>query len=186
MRKIRGFTLIELMLVVAIIGLLAAIAIPKFSDMIDKSREAALKGQLGTLRSALTLYYADNEGVYPRYHALFLPDAAGMFLLHPKYVDLNSMTFYIPRYAVNATNSNSSMTAMQLYGVPGSQFTLYNTARAAPSALTPIHFASPFPSYFVWCPAVGSMGTYANIAVQPLTTSFTYLQDLKGAGWSNW
>ncbi|HNF58550.1 MAG TPA: type II secretion system protein [Elusimicrobiota bacterium] len=63
--KKNGFTLIELMLVVAIIGLLAAIAIPKFANLVVKSREAAMKGQLGAIRSALSIYYSDNEGFYP-------------------------------------------------------------------------------------------------------------------------
>lgn len=60
-----GFTLIELMLVVAIIGLLAAIALPKFANLVVKSKEAAVKGALGGLRSAISIYYADNEGRYP-------------------------------------------------------------------------------------------------------------------------
>ena len=67
MRKIlrRGFTLIELMIVVAIIGILAAIAIPKFAELIRKSSEGASKGNLGALRSAMSIYYGDMEGAYP-------------------------------------------------------------------------------------------------------------------------
>jgi prepilin-type N-terminal cleavage/methylation domain-containing protein len=61
----KGFTLIELMIVVAIIGILAAIAIPKFADLIRKSSEGASKGNLGAIRSALSIYYGDMEGQYP-------------------------------------------------------------------------------------------------------------------------
>jgi general secretion pathway protein G len=64
-RRSPGFTLIELMIVVAIIGILAAIAIPKFASLIRKSSEGASKGNLGSLRSALTIYYGDMEGLYP-------------------------------------------------------------------------------------------------------------------------
>jgi prepilin-type N-terminal cleavage/methylation domain-containing protein len=65
LRTKKGFTLIELMIVVAIIGILAAIAIPQFAQLIAKSQEGATKGNLGTIRSALSIYYGDTEGWYP-------------------------------------------------------------------------------------------------------------------------
>jgi prepilin-type N-terminal cleavage/methylation domain-containing protein len=63
--KQKGFTMIELMIVVAIIGILAAIALPKFADMIEKSREGSTKGNVGALKSANSIYYGDQQGVWP-------------------------------------------------------------------------------------------------------------------------
>jgi prepilin-type N-terminal cleavage/methylation domain-containing protein len=65
--KESGFTLIELMIVVAIIGILAAVALPKFAASIERSREAATRGNLNTMRSSISMYYGDYEGVYPAY-----------------------------------------------------------------------------------------------------------------------
>lgn len=64
-KKQKGFTLVELMIVVAIIGVLAAVAIPKFADMLEKSREGATKGNLSAIKSAVSNYYADQQGIYP-------------------------------------------------------------------------------------------------------------------------
>lgn len=74
-KREKGFTLIELMIVVAIIGILAAIAIPRFADLIKKSKEGATKGNLGALRSALSIYYGEQEGVYPNTLATLASEA---------------------------------------------------------------------------------------------------------------
>jgi type IV pilus assembly protein PilA len=60
-----GFTLIEMMIVVAIISVLAAIAVPQYVNFTAKSHEATTKANLGALRSAISIYYGDNEGWYP-------------------------------------------------------------------------------------------------------------------------
>ena len=58
----KGFTLIELLIVVVIIGILAAIAIPKFSATREKAYFAAMKSDLKNLASQQEIYYADNYG----------------------------------------------------------------------------------------------------------------------------
>jgi prepilin-type N-terminal cleavage/methylation domain-containing protein len=55
-----GFTLIELVIVIVILGILAAVAIPKYEDMREQARVATLKGQLGSIRSAVAIQYARN------------------------------------------------------------------------------------------------------------------------------
>ncbi|NBV17162.1 MAG: type II secretion system protein [Janthinobacterium sp.] len=60
----RGFTLVELLVVLAIISLLLTIAIPRYFGSVEKSKEVALKENLQVLRSGLDKYYAD-KGEYP-------------------------------------------------------------------------------------------------------------------------
>jgi len=59
MRDQKGFTLIELLIVVVIIGILAAIAIPKFSATREKAYFAAMKSDLKNLASQEEIYYSD-------------------------------------------------------------------------------------------------------------------------------
>ena len=63
-RRNDGFTLIELLIVVVIIGLLAAIAVPKFSSTKEKAYTATMKGDLRNLATAQEAYWNDNAAYY--------------------------------------------------------------------------------------------------------------------------
>lgn len=63
-RKERGFTLIELMIVMTVIGILASIAIPSYQRSVIKARESVLMEDLYQMRRAIDSYFVDH-GKYP-------------------------------------------------------------------------------------------------------------------------
>jgi prepilin-type N-terminal cleavage/methylation domain-containing protein len=63
-RSKKGFTLIELMIVVVIIGILAAIAIPNFISMQNRAKEASTKANMHTFQLAMEDYAVTSDGVY--------------------------------------------------------------------------------------------------------------------------
>ena len=63
--KSNGFTLIELVMVIVILGILAAIAIPKFIDLSTQANAAALQGIVGAVESASSINYAAAEAGSP-------------------------------------------------------------------------------------------------------------------------
>ena len=72
MRKIRGFTLIEVMIVVAVVAILAAIALPSYNDSVRKSRRAQAKTDMLELVQVLERTYTTDRS-YTRYSSLSAP-----------------------------------------------------------------------------------------------------------------
>ncbi len=66
LRSSKGFTLVELLIVIVILGILAAIVISRFAGATKESKEASLKGDLRTMRSSLEVYKSYSQaGIYP-------------------------------------------------------------------------------------------------------------------------
>jgi len=63
----RGFSFVELMIVVAVLGILAAVVIPQFQSYTTEAKEVVAKDNLRLLRSAIELYAAQHNGVSPGY-----------------------------------------------------------------------------------------------------------------------
>lgn len=65
MRNNKGFTLVEILIVVVILGILAAIVVPQFTSASSEAVKGALQSQIQTITSQVELYRVNNNGEYP-------------------------------------------------------------------------------------------------------------------------
>jgi type IV pilus assembly protein PilE len=101
MKKAAGFTLMELMIVVAIVGILAAIAYPSYMDSVRKSRRADAKAALSNAAQALERYYTEKN----TYLNATLGDGAGaIFPDHSPSDQAHNSAYYI----LSITNQGAS------------------------------------------------------------------------------
>jgi len=61
LRNNKGFTLIELVMIIIILGILAAIAVPRYADLQQEARNSVLDASVGAVRSAAIIQYAQNR-----------------------------------------------------------------------------------------------------------------------------
>ncbi len=118
MRDNKGFTLIELLIVVVIIGILAAIAIPKFSATREKAYVSAMKSDLKNLASQQEIYYSDNYSYTTSATALGFAQSQGVTV------------------AISAATSTGWGASSTHSGTPSTCAVFYGTASAvAPASI---------------------------------------------------
>lgn len=61
----RAFTLVEILIVVVILGILAAIVVPQFANASQSAQSSSIKGSLQVIRSQIELYHAQHNSTYP-------------------------------------------------------------------------------------------------------------------------
>ena len=107
----KGFTLIELLIVVVIIGIVAAIAIPKFSNTKEKAFIASMKSDLRNLVGAQEAYFTDNNSTYASSTA-----ALGTTYHGSPGVDVLIGSVTASGWAATATHGSTAKTCTISYG----------------------------------------------------------------------
>jgi len=138
MRARSGFTLVEILIVVIILGILAAIVIPQFSDASTQARETSIKSDLWTMRSQIELYKVQHKYDLPTDGGLTFPVAmtsyttvAGVLAAVQAPAD-GVYGPYLRKVPTNPFNDDDTVTeAATDTGVAGDKGWFFNTATGA-------------------------------------------------------
>lgn len=117
MRNQKGFTLIELLIVVVIIGILAAIAIPKFSSAREKAYYSAIKSDLKNLSTQQEVYY--SGGAYS-----YTTDKSKLEYVESKGVKVGTITATTTGWSVTGTHDGLGNFGCAIYYGSGSSATI--------------------------------------------------------------
>jgi general secretion pathway protein G len=114
--KRSGFTLVELVVVVLILGILAAIAVPKIISRTDEAADSGVSQSLSVIRDAIELYKAENA-IYPTGTEADVKDQLDTYLQGTKF----------PKCKVGNLNGNVKVVSSGAFGVGGTEAWAYDT-----------------------------------------------------------
>lgn len=107
----KGFTLIEILIVIIVLGILAMIIVPQITVSTDDAKVSTLQTSLGALRSALEIYYAQHGNKYPGQ-----TNSAGAANASDAGVAATAMVAQLTRYTDGNGAVNSSKNTTYKYG----------------------------------------------------------------------
>ena len=105
MKKMQGFTLIEIMIALLIIGIVAAVAVPNYQAYVQKAKRADALAALGDMHAALTDYYSNNQYVYTD----VVDNVGGALSPNGKYILSITMPAAADSYTLTATAIGAQM-----------------------------------------------------------------------------
>ncbi|MFA7237037.1 MAG: prepilin-type N-terminal cleavage/methylation domain-containing protein [Phycisphaeraceae bacterium] len=120
-RKHRGgFTLVEILIVVVILGILAAIVIPQFTNASESAKSSSLISQLQTIRSQLELFQVQHNGTYPALTSTWLPMISKTMATETAATDgdlAGDFGPYLQQPPINPVENSSTIAATAAAGV---------------------------------------------------------------------
>lgn len=116
-RAPKAFTLVELLIVVVILGILAAIVVPQFSNASDSAIKGALKSQLQTVTSQTELYKVQNAGTYPTLGGSASNNGWGV-MITSSYLKAEPYNAYVAKSNI-AVGTSSVMTTLKAAATSG-------------------------------------------------------------------
>jgi len=118
MRAKNGFTLVEILIVVVILGILAAIVIPQFTEASNEAKLASLMCDLQTLRSQIELYKIQHNDIPPTL-AAFEDQMTGYTLVDGSLATASGPGVYGPYLQKIPINQFNDLDTVQIVGTPG-------------------------------------------------------------------
>lgn len=131
MRAKKGFTLVEILIVVVILGILAAIVIPQFTNASEEAKESRLAQDLQSVRAQIELYKLNHNGDLPGQGG----GTANTFVL--------AMTGFTDQFGDTQTTSGVGVFGPYLQKIPTNPFVDVNVAQAVTEGTASTNAASP-------------------------------------------